>query len=240
MDSSKQAAQNRSFLNHKSETLESLFISRKQWLKKVFKKQYAFEPFLSYRGDIMLIGYARVSTEEQSLARQIDALVAAGVDARNIYQEKRTGTRKDRPALIRMLSELQAGDTVLCAELSRISRSTRDLLDIVEQIGEKGADIKSLKESWIDTTTAHGKMFFTFIAGMNQFERDLISERTLEGLKAAKKRGKVGGRPSKVKKYAEEVLLLYQGGRTMSEISQVLPISLATVKRVLKNKRDDS
>lgn len=186
----------------------------------------------------MLVGYARVSTEEQSMNRQIDTLVAAGVDARNIYQEKLTGTRRDRPALIRMLSELQAGDTVLCAELSRLSRSTRDLLEIVEQIGEKGADIRSLKESWIDTTTAHGKMFFTFIAGMNQFERDLISERTKEGLRAARSRGRVGGRPSKVIRYAEEVLLLYQGRKTMIEISRLLPVSLSTVKRILQKARD--
>jgi DNA invertase Pin-like site-specific DNA recombinase len=183
----------------------------------------------------MLVGYARVSTQDQSLDRQIDALEAAGVDKRNIYQEKITGTKKDRPELIRMIGELQTKDTVICVELSRISRSTKDLLEIVEQIGMKGADIQSLKENWINTTTAHGKMFFTFIAGMNQFERDIISERTKEGLKAAKARGRRGGRPSGQNKHSETVLAMYRGGATKTEITNALPISYSTVERIIRN-----
>ena len=95
----------------------------------------------------MNIGYARVSTTEQNLDRQIDALTGAGVDRRNIYQEKITGTKRDRPELNRMLNELQAGDTVIIPDLTRISRSTRDLLEIVDKISKKGANIRSLKKS---------------------------------------------------------------------------------------------
>lgn len=96
-----------------------------------------------------------------------------------------------------MLEELQQGETVIVSELSRLSRSTKDLFEIVEKIHTAGAQIKSLKESWLDTTTPQGKFMFTIFAGLSQFERDLLSERTKDGLKAAKARGRSGGRPSK-------------------------------------------
>lgn len=97
----------------------------------------------------MLIGYARVSTEEQSLDRQIDALVKYGVDERNIYKEKITGTKRDREQLNKMINELKENDVVIVADLTRISRSTKDLLEIVEKIKDKGANIKSIKDTWI-------------------------------------------------------------------------------------------
>lgn len=95
----------------------------------------------------MLIGIARVSSEEQNLDRQIDALVNYGVDKRNIYQEKITGTKRDRPQLNKMLDELQAGDIVIVSDLTRISRSTKDLLEIIDSIKNKGASIKSIKDT---------------------------------------------------------------------------------------------
>lgn len=145
----------------------------------------------------MLVGYARVSTEGQILDRQLDQLIAHGIDKRNIYQEKITGTTKERPELKKMITELQPGDVVIVTELSRLSRSTKDIFSLVDQIQKMGADIKSLKESWIDTTTPQGKFLFTISAGVSQFERDLISQRTKEGLAAARARGNKGGRPKK-------------------------------------------
>ena len=101
----------------------------------------------------MLVGYARVSTEEQSLNRQIDMLVGYGVDKRNIYQEKISGMKSNREQLDKMIDELQEGDTVIITDLTRISRSTKDLLNIIDRIKAKGADIKSIKDTWLDTSS---------------------------------------------------------------------------------------
>ena len=111
------------------------------------------EVFDLKRRKLMLLGYARVSTEEQSLDRQIDQLIQAGVDPRCIYQEKASGRKSDRPELQRMLSELREGDVILIADLTRISRSTKDLLAIIDRITQKNANIKSIKDTWLDTTT---------------------------------------------------------------------------------------
>jgi len=183
----------------------------------------------------MLVGYARVSDEQQSLDRQIDGLVSAGLDARNIYKEKITGTKRERPELERMIKELKPGDIILVTELSRLSRSTKDLFFITEQIREKGVDIKSLKESWLDTTTPHGKLMFTIFAGLSQFERDLISERTREGLAAAKSRGRCGGRPSKRNEKALTVKLLYDNGVKIADIVKQTELSRSTINRVVKD-----
>lgn len=183
----------------------------------------------------MLVGYARVSTGDQNLDRQIDALIEYGIDKRNIYQEKITGTKKDREQLQKMISELQSGDTVIVSELTRLSRSTKDLFSIVEQIEGKGANIKSLKESWLDTTTAPGKLLFTIFAGISQFERDLISERTKEGLKSARARGRSGGRPKKSTKDIERAVKLYNSKQyTIKEIEEMTAVSKATLYRNLK------
>jgi len=144
----------------------------------------------------MVFGYARVSTQEQSLDRQLDILKNSGVE--EIIKEKITGTKADRPELNRLLDKLRKGDIVLITDLTRLGRSTKDLFNLVEQIEKKGANIKSLKESWLDTTTPQGKLMFTFMAGISQFERDLISQRTKEGLEAARARGKKGGRKPKL------------------------------------------
>lgn len=184
----------------------------------------------------MLIGYARVSTEGQNLNRQLDALRDAGVDDRCIYQEKMTGTRKDRPELSRMVSELRAGDTVIISDLTRISRSTRDLLDIVAQIKGKGADIKSLKDSWLDTTSEnpYNSFLLTVMSGLSQLERDLICQRTREGLASARARGRVGGRPSKQNVYSGAVHAMATGGMKISEIMETTHLSRSTVQRILK------
>ena len=183
----------------------------------------------------MLIGYARVSTKDQKLDRQLDMLVNYGVDIRNIYKEKMTGTKADRVELNRMIDELQAGDTVVIADLSRVSRSTKDLLMIVDRIKDNGASIKSLKDTWLDTTTAnpYNEFLLTVMAGMSQFERDLISARTKEGLIAAKARGRCGGRPSKRNEKAEVVQTLYNQGYKIVDIVKATNLSRTTIYRIL-------
>lgn len=133
----------------------------------------------------MLIGYKRASTLKQKLDRQTDILNEYGVE--RIFEEKITGTKRERPQLERMLDTLRKGDVVIITELTRLSRSTKDLFEIVETIHNKGAEIKSLKESWLDTTTPQGKFMFTIFAGLSQFERDLIAQRTKERLNICQK-----------------------------------------------------
>ena len=142
----------------------------------------------------MIVGYARVSTADQSLDRQLDLLASAGVDSRSVYKEKMTGTKRHRPELDRMISELKPGDEVVITDLTRISRSTKDLLEIVESITEKKASIRSLKDTWLNTGPDNPYTHFLLIvmSGLSQLERDLVSQRTREGLRAAKARGRCG------------------------------------------------
>ncbi len=184
-----------------------------------------------------LLGYARVSTIDQNLDRQLDALKEFGVDERLIYQEKITGTKKERPELSRMLNEMQEGDTLVICDLTRISRSTRDMLDIVEKIKEKGAYIKSLKDTWLDTTSAnpYSQFLLIIMSALAQLERDLISQRTKEGLKAAKARGRSGGRPSVQNKHKDAVMAMRRSGMKISDIVMETKISRSTVKRIIKN-----
>ena len=181
----------------------------------------------------MIIGYARVSTQDQKLERQLDQLMAAG--AEKVYQEKITGTKKDRPELQKLLDNLRSGDTVLTTSLTRLSRSTKDLFALVERIQEKGADIRSLKETWLDTTTSTGKLMFTLMAGINQFERDIISERTKDGLRAARARGRKGGRPKTDPDQIKAAITMYESQKhTISEITKATEVSKATLYRYLR------
>lgn len=183
----------------------------------------------------MLVGYARVSTEEQSLNRQIDMLIDYGVDKRNIYQEKISGMKSNREQLDKMIDELQAGDTVIITDLTRISRSTKDLLNIIDRIKAKGASIKSIKDTWLDTSSdnPYNSFLLTVMSGLSQLERDLISQRTKEGLKSSKARGRNGGRPSKRSDKADTVGLLYREGYKIVDIVKQTGLSRATVYRVL-------
>lgn len=184
----------------------------------------------------MLIGYARVSTDSQNLDRQIDALMKEGVDERLLYQEKITGTKKDRPKLKEMLDDLHEGDEVLITDLTRISRSTKDLLDIVEKIKNKGASIRSLKDTWLDTTSnnPYNAFLLTVMSGLSQLERDLISQRTKEGLQSAKARGRNGGRPSKQNEKGEVVKALANSGMKIVDIVKETGLSRSTVNRILR------
>ena len=183
----------------------------------------------------MLVGYVRVSKSDMNLDRQVDALIEEGVNYRCIYQEKITGTVREREQLNKMLEELQQGEIVIVSELSRLSRSTKDLFEIVEKIHAAGAQIKSLKESWLDTTTPQGKLMFTIFAGLAQFERDLLSERTKDGLKAAKARGRNGGRPNKRNEKELTVRALYGNGVTIAEIVRQTELSRSTINRIIRD-----
>jgi len=181
----------------------------------------------------MKYGYARVSTKDQNLDRQIHALKQAGAEI--IFEEKMTGTKKDRPELNRLMETIGEGDTVIFAELTRLSRSTKDLLALVEEISNKGAEVKSLKESWLDTTTSSGKLMLTIFAGLSQFERDLLSERTKDGLESAKRDGRVGGRPKQNGGTMQHAIELFkEGEKTIAEICRNTGVSRPTLYRRLK------
>ena len=181
----------------------------------------------------MIIGYARVSTQDQQTLRQIDQLKEFGCE--RIYEEKASGTKR----LIRMMDALREGDVVIITELSRLSRTVKDLFEIVDRIHNIGADIKSLKESWIDTTTPQGKLLFTIFAGISQFERDLIRQRTIEGLQAARARGRNGGRPPKDKSKIKLALSMYDSKVcSISQILETVGISKTTLYRYIRTRRD--
>ena len=181
----------------------------------------------------MKIGYARVSTEEQNLNRQLDMLNEVGCE--KIFEEKISGIKKERPELFRMLEQLRKGDLIIVADLTRLSRSVKDLFQLVEQIKAIGADIKSLKESWMDTSTPQGKLMFTIFAGISQFERDLISQRTIEGLVAARARGKKGGRPPKDEKDIKLALKMYEEKTySISEITKATGLSKTVLYKYIK------
>lgn len=180
----------------------------------------------------MDFGYMRVSTIDQNLDRQEQQLRDFG--CQQIFFEKITGVKRDRPELNRMLEFLRPADTVVVTDLTRLSRSTKDLIEISELISQKGANLKSLKESWLDTATAHGKMLFTVFAGIAQFERDLISERTKEGITAARKRGKHPGRPTIDQEKLNYAFYLVEQGITLTEAAEKAGVSRMTIYRKRK------
>lgn len=186
----------------------------------------------------MLLGYARVSTDDQNLDRQVDQLNDLGISTENIFTEKLTGTKKDRPVLQKLLEYARANDTIVVTDLTRISRSTKDLISLVEDLGNRGINLKSLKESWLDTSTAQGKLMFTIIAGLSQFERDLISERTKEGLKSARARGRTGGRPSIKQENVSKALKLYDTQNvSIQDICNMCNLSKNTLYNYIRQRK---
>ena len=182
----------------------------------------------------MLIGYARVSTEDQNLTLQRAALNGAG--CQRIYEEKISGANRSRPELNRMLDQLRSGDVVVVSRLDRLARSTRDLLEIAEQLKEVEAGLRSLHEPWADTTSPAGRMVLTVFAGIAEFERALIHERTRSGRVAAQARGVRFGRPPKLT--GDQVKLaqrLIEEGRSVPEVSKILRVHRATLYRVLSS-----
>ena len=182
----------------------------------------------------MLTGYARVSTDDQDLTLQRAALRDIG--CKRVFEEKASGAKRDRPELARMLEQLREGDVVVVTRLDRLARSTRDLLDIAERLQKDKAGLRSLAEPWADTTSPAGRMVLTVFAGIAEFERSLIGERTTSGRKAAQARGVRFGRPSVLT--AEQVALgrrLVEEGKSVREIAQnLLKCHPATLYRGLE------
>lgn len=181
----------------------------------------------------MIRGYARVSTLEQNLDRQIIALQEVGCEV--IYQEKITGTKKDRLELQKLLDDLQEGDTVIVKELTRVSRSTLDMLDLVQQITAKRCYIRSLTESWLDTASPTGELMLTLMAGIAQFERRLLLQRCAEGRAVAVAKGTKMGRPKTGGKQLEYAIELYKSkAMSIRKICENTGVSKATLCRRLK------
>ena len=182
----------------------------------------------------MKIGYARVSTVEQNLDMQLSALRKAG--CKKIFQEKISGTTWERPELHKMLDIVDAGDIVIVWRLDRLARSTKMLLEITDRILEVGARFTSLSEPWADTTSPAGKMIMTFFAGMAEFEKDLIRDRTGSGRKAAKERGVEFGRPSKMTDAQMKVAKrLLREGQSIREVAATFNIHYTTLYRLLRS-----
>lgn len=186
----------------------------------------------------LLLGYARVSTDDQDLTHQRAELHAAGCT--RIYAEKITGTRRDRPELARLLDHLRPGDVVTVTRLDRLARSTRDLLDIAERIQASGAGLRSLAEPWADTTTPAGRMVLTVFAGIAEFERTLIIDRTRSGREAAKRRGvKFGPRPTLTPaQIAHARDLIEQEGRQVKEVAELFGVHRSTLYRALERSEE--
>jgi DNA invertase Pin-like site-specific DNA recombinase len=181
----------------------------------------------------MKIGYARVSTEDQRLNLQLEALRKAG--CKRVFREKVTGAYRDRPELNRMLDHLREGDIVTVWKLDRLARSTRNLLEIVETISNAGARFQSISEPWADTTTHAGKMIMTIFAGIAEFERDLIRERTGAGRANAQERGVRFGRPKKMNADQQRLAQrLLQEGKSVKEVARTFRVHPATLYRIAK------
>ena len=186
----------------------------------------------------MKIGYARVSTKEQSLNLQKDALQKAGCE--KIYSEQISGAKADRPQLQEMIKQLRQGDIIVVWKLDRLGRSLRDLVNLVSTFQDGGVEFQSLQDK-IDTTTPAGKLAFHLFAALAEFERDIISSRTKAGLDAARARGRKGGRPKGLSKKAQDKARLAESlykekERSIAEICDHLHISKPTLYRYLRNR----
>src|SRR5262245_11523739 len=179
----------------------------------------------------MIVGYARVSTDGQSLEAQQAALKSGG--AERTYSEKISGAISDRKALGKALRELQTGDVLLVTRLDRLARSTRDLLNILDGISKAGAKFRSLADAWADTTTPHGELMITILAGLATFERHLIRARTDEGRKRAQARGVRFGRPLKLTAFQiKEALARREAGEPLTDIGRSYGVSHSTISRL--------
>src|SRR6266851_4644359 len=180
----------------------------------------------------MLIGYARVSTNDQESATQVAALKAAGCE--RIYREKASGGRWDRPELHRLLDQLRHGDVLVVWKLDRLSRSLRDVLTIMERLADAKAGFRSLTEA-IDTTTPAGRMMMQMVGSFAEFERAMLRERTRIGLETARREGRVGGRPPKLtrQQQTEIVRMISRGRKTAADAARLFGVHPATISRLL-------
>jgi DNA invertase Pin-like site-specific DNA recombinase len=178
-----------------------------------------------------VFGYARVSTDGQTVAAQVAQLRAAG--AAKVYSETASGARSDRPELAKVLRVLQPGDVLMVTRLDRLARSTRDLLNTLHALGERQVGFKSLIDTWADTTTPHGRLMLTVLGGLAEFERELIRARTGEGRKRAKERGVRFGRPPKLTDHQrKEALARLAAGETQADIARTYNVDATTIGRL--------
>ena len=182
---------------------------------------------------MMIYGYARVSTDGQSVDAQVKQLRAA-VGAAKIFKETASGAKTDRAQLRRALKQIDKGDVLLVTRLDRLARSTRDLLNTLAQIADKGAAFRSLGDAWADTTTPHGRLMLTVLGGLAEFERELIRARTSEGRERAKARGVHMGRPPALTRHQREEALqaLAKGDASQADLARRFNVSQATISRL--------
>jgi DNA invertase Pin-like site-specific DNA recombinase len=180
----------------------------------------------------MIYGYARVSTDGQSVAAQVSTLKAAG--AGKVFREVASGAKTDRAQLRKAIAVLGTGDVLMVTRLDRLARSTRDLLNSLAAITAKKAGFRSLSDTWADTTTAHGRLMLTVLGGLAEFERDLIRTRTGEGRERAKARGVKMGRPQKLTLHQqrEAIRRRDRDGETLADIARSYNVSPATISRL--------
>lgn len=176
-------------------------------------------------------GYARVSTDGQSLTAQLAELKDAGCT--EICREKVSGARSDRKQLARAIDRLGKDDVLVVTRLDRLARSTRDLLNVLGAVADKGAGFKSLRDGWADTTTPHGRLMLTVLGGLAEFERELIRSRTSEGRERAKARGVVMGRKPKLTHHQrQEAMARREAGEALVDIARSYNVSHSTISRL--------
>ena len=179
----------------------------------------------------MIYGYARVSTDGQSVEAQVRQLAKAGCS--KVFRKVASGARTDRAQLRKALDRLEAGDVLMVTRLDRLARSTRDLLNTLAAIAGKKAGFRSLGDAWADTTTAHGRLMLTVLGGLAEFERELIRTRTGEGRARAVARGQRMGRPPKLTPHQRrEAIRRREKGETLAEIGRSYNVSGATISRL--------
>jgi DNA invertase Pin-like site-specific DNA recombinase len=183
----------------------------------------------------MLLGYARVSTDEQDAAAQRRALEAVGCE--RIFEEKASGGRWDRPQLQRLLEQLRPGDVLVVWKLDRLSRSLKDLLHLMEKITEAGAGFRSLTEA-VDTTTPAGRMLMQMVGAFAEFEREMIRERTRAGLEAAQAEGRRGGRPRSLsaQQRTEAIKMVNSGRKSAAEVARLFQVHPSTISRLVASR----
>ena len=176
-------------------------------------------------------GYARVSTSAQDLAAQEADLMAAG--CAKVFKEKVSGAKTDRAELAKVIRRLEPGDVLVVTRLDRLARSTRDLLNILATVAERQAGFRSLKDTWADTTTPHGRLMLTVLGGLAEFERELIRARTGDGRARAKDRGVKFGRPTALTAHQrQEALQRLANGEAQADVARTFNVSQATISRL--------
>jgi len=185
----------------------------------------------SREAEMTIFGYARVSTDGQTVAAQVAQLRAAG--AAKVYSETASGAKSNRAELAKVMRVLQPGDVLIVTRLDRLARSTRDLLNTLHALGERQIGFRSLVDTWADTTTPHGRLMLTVLGGLAEFERDLIRSRTGEGRKRAMARGVRFGRPPKLTPHQrQEAIARLEAGETQADVARTYGVDATTIGRL--------